>query len=89
MWVQYPSDIMDTVHLPLPGSLALTVLLLCVPLLVALVAKTRTKLPPGPRGHPLFGNAFQMPTEAPWVTYTAWAKIYGAHCTFLPRELDR
>ncbi|KAJ7167250.1 cytochrome P450 [Mycena crocata] len=36
-------------------------------------------LPPGPRGLPLVGNAFQIPACHPWETYMAWSKEYGAH----------
>ncbi|PPQ82698.1 hypothetical protein CVT24_004307 [Panaeolus cyanescens] len=35
------------------------------------------RIPPGPRGLPLFGNALQMPKETPWLTFAEWSKIYG------------
>ncbi|KAF8137304.1 cytochrome P450 [Boletus edulis] len=34
-------------------------------------------LPPGPPGLPLVGNVVGIDTEAPWLTYTEWAKTYG------------
>lgn len=34
-------------------------------------------LPPGPKGWPLIGILFNMPSHKPWVTYNEWAKIYG------------
>ncbi|KAJ7671884.1 cytochrome P450 [Mycena rosella] len=53
----------------------------------------RVNLPPGPPGLPLLGNIFQMPTEAPWLTYVAWAKKYAHHLLNLPQAasdlLDR
>ncbi|KAK7018194.1 cytochrome P450, partial [Favolaschia claudopus] len=62
---------------PIPPSL--------LPLIAALIwccwilraRKSRTHLPPGPKGLPWIGNAFQMPTESPWLTYNAWAKAHG------------
>ncbi|KAF5309415.1 hypothetical protein D9619_012388 [Psilocybe cf. subviscida] len=34
-------------------------------------------LPPGPKGYPLIGNVFGMPTSHQWLTYAKWAKVYG------------
>lgn len=35
------------------------------------------KLPPGPRGLPVIGNAHQMPTQTPWLVFAEWRKKYG------------
>ena len=35
------------------------------------------KLPPGPPGKPIFGNASDMPTRLEWKTFSQWAKDYG------------
>ncbi|KAF8642677.1 hypothetical protein AX16_009439 [Volvariella volvacea WC 439] len=46
-------------------------------LLIAKKGLSRKKLPPGPRGLPLIGNALDLAKEKPWVTFTEWAKQYG------------
>lgn len=38
---------------------------------------SRLPLPPGPKGYPLIGNIFDMPTSHQWHTYAEWAKVYG------------
>lgn len=38
----------------------------------------RKRLPPGPRGLPLIGNIFQMPSEKEWLYYTSLGHVYGA-----------
>ncbi|KAK0204931.1 cytochrome P450 [Desarmillaria ectypa] len=39
--------------------------------------RRRLPLPPGPKGLPLIGNLWDVPTEYPWVTYARWAATYG------------
>ena len=34
-------------------------------------------LPPGPKGYPLIGNFFDLPTIKPWLVYDEWFKTYG------------
>lgn len=34
--------------------------------------------PPGPRGVPLFGNEFQIPSDKQWLCFHDWSKQYGA-----------
>ena len=38
----------------------------------------RSSLPPGPPGIPLpfVGNLFDMPKEAPWLTFLKWGREY-------------
>jgi hypothetical protein len=45
-------------------------------------SKCHAPLPPGPPGYPLIGNLFDFPDEERWLTYTQWAKQYGA-CAFV------
>ncbi len=57
-----------------------------------LVSKRHAPLPPGPRGYPLIGNIFDMPTDRPWLTFSSWAEIWGRlwffppFCTILTRR---
>jgi hypothetical protein len=36
-------------------------------------------LPPGPKGYPIIGALFDMPTERTWLVYDKWFKIYGTY----------
>jgi hypothetical protein len=34
-------------------------------------------LPPGPKGFPVIGSLFDMPTERTWLEFDRWFKTYG------------
>ncbi|KJA26058.1 hypothetical protein HYPSUDRAFT_64270 [Hypholoma sublateritium FD-334 SS-4] len=44
--------------------------------------RKRTLLPPGPAGHPIVGNLFELPHNYPWLAYADWAKRYGDVTSF-------
>ena len=48
-----------------------------VVLVFYLATRWRRKLPPGPRGWPVIGNAFQLDPDNPQTTLTEWAGQYG------------
>lgn len=35
-------------------------------------------LPPGPKGLPVVGNLFDIPTQFEWETYAHWSEVYGS-----------
>ena len=39
--------------------------------------KAALPLPPGPKGLPLIGNAFDIPLSRQWETFQSWAQAYG------------
>ncbi|KAI0066940.1 cytochrome P450 [Artomyces pyxidatus] len=55
------------------GPVAATLIAL---LIVQYLTSPWRKLPPGPRGWPLVGNAFSI-GKAQWLTYTDWKRQYG------------
>lgn len=44
--------------------------------------RKRAPLPPGPAGHPIIGNLFELPHSYPWLAYADWAKQYGDVASF-------
>ncbi|KAK7682348.1 hypothetical protein QCA50_014553 [Cerrena zonata] len=40
--------------------------------------RTQTPFPPGPKGLPLIGNTLDIPRTYEWLTFSEWAKRWGA-----------
>ncbi|ESK87000.1 cytochrome p450, partial [Moniliophthora roreri MCA 2997] len=56
-------------------SLSCALISICI--WIALFGRRRPgKLPPGPKGYPLVGNALQL-RDRPWHTFVKWKKQYG------------
>ncbi|KAF7358162.1 O-methylsterigmatocystin oxidoreductase [Mycena venus] len=49
----------------------------------------RSTKPPGPRGWPIIGNLFGVPTEFEWLHWTTYKELYGAvsYTTVLGKEI--
>lgn len=80
----------NTVHVVSENTLwaiemeGLSLWLLFIGIMAALLAasvyvssRNRRRLPPGPRGWPLLGNALDMPRQKEWLTFTEWKRTYG------------
>ncbi|KAI0264167.1 cytochrome P450 [Gloeopeniophorella convolvens] len=63
-----------------PTTLDVVALVLFV-FFAILVLKSRSTnnppVPPGPKPLPLLGNIFDLPREAPWLTYLDWSRKWG------------
>ncbi|KAF4571650.1 hypothetical protein EYR36_008993 [Pleurotus pulmonarius] len=45
--------------------------------------KPRLPFPPGPRGYPIVGNLFDMPSDRQWEKYLEWSKKYNSDVIYL------
>ena len=46
--------------------------------------KRSRRLPPGPRGLPVFGNIFDLPKGHEWLAYQNWARQYSSSFVTAP-----
>ncbi|EJD39100.1 cytochrome P450 [Auricularia subglabra TFB-10046 SS5] len=60
-----------------PTAAAVAVVAASAVYVVFLKFRSTPKLPPGPQGVPLLGNALSIPAEHPWLRFSAWSKTYG------------
>lgn len=69
------------------GLFKLSLSVLVIGLVIKIMRrKTRLPLPPGPRGLPIIGNAFDIPSVNMVQTYLRWTNNYGTCC---PCRLNR
>lgn len=59
--------------------LLVTILLLLLVVVLFHYSSRSLPLPPGPKGVPLLGNAFDIPTSMPWKAFRDLSAIYGAY----------
>lgn len=45
--------------------------------------RARLPLPPGPKGYPIIGNVFDMPSQLQWVKYLEWSKMYNSDIIYV------
>ena len=67
-------------HLPMYGLHAVLSAIVSWTVLTSLASYLRRrKMPPGPPGIPLLGNALQVPVSMPWFRFTEWKETYGEY----------
>jgi len=54
-----------------------SVIIGCTTLVRLARRSSRSRLPPGPRGYPIVGNLFDLPSTQVWKQFGAWGKQYG------------
>ena len=47
--------------------------------------RSRSRLPPGPKGYPIVGNLFDLPPTHVWEKFGEWGKQYGGLSFLHPR----
>ena len=70
------APIVDVVNKHPHLSLA-SVILGCIALVRLARRRSRSRLPPGPKGYPIVGNLLDLPPTHIWEKFGAWGKQYG------------
>ena len=69
-----------------PGSLFLVT---CATTLAYIgIRKRKVRYPPGHRGWPIVGNAFEIPKEHEWLTYEQWSRDFSKYFRPIRRQTD-
>ncbi|KAK7041606.1 hypothetical protein VNI00_009196 [Paramarasmius palmivorus] len=59
------------------GTILVLGLALTVTVVLLYTKAPTVRLPPGPKGYPLIGNAIQLDQKRPWHTFVEWKRKYG------------
>lgn len=73
-YLTHPVQTMPSLMTALDISLGFVGLILIKKLLTR---RSPAPLPPGPKGLPIVGNIFDMPSEQEWVTFAQWGEKHG------------
>ncbi|KAF8895094.1 cytochrome P450 [Infundibulicybe gibba] len=69
---------------PLISLLAILVAgYLCRRYLWSTKSRSRLPFPPGPKPKPFIGNALDIPTKTPWLTYAKWSETYRSDILYV------
>jgi len=67
---------LDVVHSH-PYLSSASIILGCVALVRLARWRSRSQLPPGPKGYPIVGNLFDIPPTHVWEKFATWGREYG------------
>ena len=62
-------------------------ILVVITLVSVALGRKQQRLPPGPKGLPIIGNILDVPSQAAWKQYAAWATEYGAPFLYIINSL--
>lgn len=65
------------------ASTGLALALLVAAMGLYLMTRRKYMLPPGPKGLPIIGNTFNMPTNFEWLAYQKWSRDFSKAYSFV------
>ncbi|PSS38121.1 hypothetical protein PHLCEN_2v28 [Hermanssonia centrifuga] len=65
------------------ASTGLALALLVAAMGLYLMTRRKYMLPPGPKGLPIIGNTFNMPTNFEWLAYQKWSRDFNSDLIYL------